>query len=56
MSILQTSFFMGIRIDGNLDSFLFGIFTPLESPAIYGGEGEKNVYSFLRGDLKTRPF
>jgi hypothetical protein len=47
---------MGIRIDDDLASFFFGIFTPLESPATYGGEVEKNVHSFLRADLRTRPF
>jgi hypothetical protein len=38
MGILQFLFSMGIRIDDDLASFFFGIFTPLESPATYGGE------------------
>jgi hypothetical protein len=47
---------MGIWINSDFDPFLFGIFTPLENPVMHGGEVEKNVYSFLRADLKTRPF
>ena len=31
-------------------------FTPLESPAIYGEDGEKNVHSLLRAEFKTPPF
>jgi 4-amino-4-deoxy-L-arabinose transferase-like glycosyltransferase len=31
-------------------------FTPLESPAIYGGDGEKNVLSLLRVGFKAQPF
>jgi hypothetical protein len=43
-------------IDGDFVPFLFSIFTPLENPAIHGVEVEKNIHSFLRADLKTRPF
>jgi hypothetical protein len=56
MGILQFLFSMGIRIDDDLASFFFGIFTPLESPATYGGDIEKDVHSFLRADLKIHPF